>query len=415
MLSSARHPLLLRALFAASLALGCTHCVWLDDFDKFKIGDAGTPDAQSGQSRSDAGGDRCRGVTCGQLDGECVRGSCDPATGECKTVAVPDGQSCFDGNPCTTGDTCKAGECMGQALDCGSWDLECSQGMCDPASGACVFGPNVMSKPCNDANDCTSDDRCAADGSCTGTNVAAGTTCSDFEKCTGTNDKPDQCDGNGSCKPGAPLPAGDECDDGNECTNPDRCASNGSCRGTPIREGQPCQASCSSNTTCQAGTCAPPKGAAPAYNPRCVLNLCGGLETICQDRWMKDRVCECGCGYEDTDCSDACTPRMCASNAATGHKATRWCGRDGKAIDNCPDSLKGDGKCDCGCQFKDPDCEGGACCSDTGKAGCDNKFVEDCVCKHETNADASCCGDKGGTWTQRCADLAVNLGCMICP
>ena len=94
MLSSARTrepavspPRLRRALFAVALALGCTQCVWLDDFDKFKIGDAGTLDAQTGQPRSDAttdattdaaSGDLCRNVSCGAMDAECMRGTCDP-------------------------------------------------------------------------------------------------------------------------------------------------------------------------------------------------------------------------------------------------------------------------------------------------------------------------------------------------
>lgn len=413
--SAAGHPRIFRALFAAALALGGAGCMWLDDFDKFKIGDAGTPDAQTGQGKADAGsGDRCRNVNCGKMDAECMRGMCDPQTGECKAVQVEDGQSCFDGNPCSSGDTCKAGECVGQPIDCSAWDLECSQGMCDPASGKCVFGPN-MSQGCDDLNACTSGERCDQ-GLCRGgTNLAAGSKCDDFNECSGTADKPDQCDGKGVCERGAPVAAGTACDDENECTTNDKCSTSGNCDGTDAREGQSCQTACSTNTTCQSGECKPPADAATAYSPRCVLNLCNELTDLCQERWKNDRVCECGCGYDDADCKDECTPRMCASDAATNHKATRWCGQDGKAIDNCPDSLKGDGKCDCGCQFADPDCEGGACCSATGKSGCDNKFVEDCVCNHATSKDETCCGKDGGSWTDKCAKLAVNLGCMLCP
>jgi hypothetical protein len=411
------HSRLLRVLFAASIAMGfmsSTGCVWLDDFGKFKVGDAGAsvdgPDAQTGQKQTDAGpGDRCRDVNCGKMDAECMRGTCDPATGECKAVAVEDGQSCFDGNPCSSGDRCRAGECAGEAIDCSSWDLVCSQGMCDPETGACSFGPS-MSQTCDDANACTVDDRCNADGLCDGSPAAAGTTCNDFNDCTGTADKSDACDGARTCTPGGSLPMGTTCNDDNECTNNDRCNSSGRCRGANVREGQACETACASNTTCQSGDCKPPSGATVAYDNGCFLNLCHGLNRICRAEWQNDRVCHCGCDFKDSDCEDACSPRMCVSHA--NHKAARWCDKDGQAIDNCPDSLKGDGKCDCGCQFVDPDCNGGACCSDAGKNGCDNAFVRSCVCEHETNGDDSCCKDG---WTQHCADLAVNLGCMLCP
>lgn len=403
-------PRLLRALFALSLAMGSTSCMWLDDFDKFKIGDAGAlPDAQTSQGKADAGpGDRCRDVNCGKMDAECMRGMCDPATGECKAVAVEDGQTCFDGNPCSSGDVCRAGECAGEPIDCSSWDLACSQGMCDPATGACVFGP-TMSKSCDDANPCTLDDRCSDQGVCDGTAAAAGAKCDDFNDCTGTADKADACDGSKGCQPGGPVAQGTSCNDDNECTNNERCNSTGSCVGAPTREGQPCERDCTSNTTCQKGECAPPSGDALGYAPKCLQNYCHGLTSLCRDEWKHDRVCQCGCG-DDSDCNDACSPHMCVSQS--DHKAARWCDKDGKAIDNCPDSLKGDGKCDCGCQFVDPDCSGGACCSDAGKDGCTNAFVRSCVCDAPTTKDDSCCT---GDWTQRCADLAVNLGCMVCP
>jgi len=204
---------------------------------------------------------------------------------------------------------------------------------------------------------------------------------------------------------------GTACDDENECTSSDKCNTSGNCNGTPTREGQKCQTACTSNTTCQRGECLPPAESAPGYDKRCFQNFCGNT-SICQARWQNDRVCQCGCGFDDaSDCADDCSARMCVTQA--DHKAARWCDRNGSAIDNCPDSLKGDGKCDCGCQFADPDCEGAACCSATGKAGCDNKFIEACVCNRETDdGDPSCCTDG---WTQRCADLAVNFGCAICP
>jgi hypothetical protein len=101
---------------------------------------------------------------------------------------------------------------------------------------------------------------------------------------------------------------------------------------------------------------------------------------------------------------------MC--QALGDHKAARWCDTAGKSASNCPDSLKNDGKCDCGCQFEDPDCNGKACCSGTGTKGCNDSYIEECVCDRRPNGDPSCCTAE---WTDRCAELALNLGCMLCP
>jgi hypothetical protein len=267
-----------------------------------------------------------------------------------------------------------------------------------------------MSKECDDLNPCTEHDRCDDKGGCNGPFVAQGTMCSDLESCTGTVAAPDNCDGNGHCSHGGPVAAGTSCDDDNTCTDGDHCDGDGSCIGAAVREGQACGEACAGNMRCQSGECVTVNDAVPTFDKRCVLNFCG-VSNICPDQWQHDFVCQCGCKFEDGDCND-CSARMCQNDQTQGHRAERWCDQSGKAVNNCPDSLKKDGKCDCGCQFVDPDCSGGACCKATGKAGCDDTFVEDCVCNHLTNGAPECCTDG---WTQRCADLAVNLGCMTCP
>jgi hypothetical protein len=415
-------------------------CVWIDDFDKFKVekqaADAG-PDAASGDaspadasradaSASDAGpsdaaaGDAgepsdgsagCKDVDCKALDGPCTHGACNPATGQCEATRIADGQSCFDDNPCTFSERCMAGVCVGQALDCSAFDDECSQGVCDPVSGGCSFGPNRMSQPCDDANPCTLNDRCNSAGICeSGSNAAPGSACTDYNSCSGTDAAPDGCDNSGNCMPGGAVAGGTPCNDDNECTTDDACDGAGACGGAATREGQPCNTACSSNTTCQAGSCVPSSGSVPAYDKQCFFHWCDSA-SLCQTKWKNDRACDCGCPFSDPDCTD-CSERMCQSDAARKHPATSWCDQNGKAIGNCPDSLKGDGKCDCGCQFVDPDCSGGSCCGPTGHGGCANSFVENCVCRHESNPEPSCCT---GEWTQDCADLAVALGCMVCP
>lgn len=395
---------------------GSAGCIWLDDFGKFKIGDAGPrdlPDARadgSDAAADSATSERCKDVDCSDLDGECTKGVCNPASGKCEPQAAKDGTACFDANPCTVADTCNDGECLGEALDCSALDDDCSQGMCDPETGGCTFGPTSTSQSCNDLNGCTLNDRCTGDPDdlCRGELAPSGTVCDDFYSCTGTDAAPDKCDDKGMCQAGAPVAAGTRCDDDNECTISDRCDGEGVCDGDATREGEPCQQACASNTICQDGECSGKDGAVVAYNNQCLTSFCG-ISNICQDKWKTDQVCQCGCGYEDSACS-SCSSYMC--QGLGDHKAARWCDSAGKPSSNCPDSLKNDGKCDCGCQFEDPDCNGGACCSGTSDKGCENSFVEDCVCNNKANGNAECCTNE---WTDRCAELAVNLGCMICP
>ncbi|PKN56175.1 MAG: hypothetical protein CVU56_17465 [Deltaproteobacteria bacterium HGW-Deltaproteobacteria-14] len=61
---------------------------------------------------------RCEGVPkdCSGLDGACVIGLCDGASGACRTAPRPDGGACDDGDACTEGDQCVAGSCAGAAL-----------------------------------------------------------------------------------------------------------------------------------------------------------------------------------------------------------------------------------------------------------------------------------------------------------
>ena len=446
-------------------------CVLIDDFGKFKIkartsdaaaddggsamrsdagSDAGsTKDASGGCKNEDCskldsdcahgecrdgackavpikdgescGGDRCMlckngecnaPKDCKSLDGDCAQGKCNPSTGACEASPANEGKTCFDKNPCSYDETCQAGTCSGKALNCSAYDDECSQGVCDPAAGGCTFGPNRMSQPCDDANPCTLNDKCSSAGRCESTEKApVGTACDDFNPCTGTNAEPDACNSEGDCGVGGSKPEGTVCNDDNECTINDACDDSGLCFGDPTREGERCNTACSKNTVCLAGICKPLGGAVPDYDKRCFLQWCG-FASLCEDRWSHDRLCDCGCPFSDPDCND-CSMRMCESDSTRNHRATVWCDQTGKAIGNCPDSLKGNGRCDCGCQFTDPDCSGGACCGPTGKGGCGNDFIQECVCgKDQSNSDKSCCNDK---WTQRCADLAVALGCMLCP
>ena len=350
---------------------------------------------------------------CSEYDGPCTRGVCNAADGVCATSNINEGNACFDNDPCTVSEKCAAGVCKGVARDCSSFDDQCSSGVCEKDTGRCTYGSPNSSQTCDDFNPCTVNDRCDASGRCLATgNAAQGTPCTDLNECTGTAVMPDVCDGTGTCQSGAPVPAGTTCNDDNECTSPDTCSSGGSCTGAAVREGQACQTACKTANTCKKGSCVNAEGLSRGYNPQCYFNWCGA-ESLCQARWEDDGTCDCGCGFSDTQCNP-CSARMCEQKTMLDHRAAKWCDADGKAISLCPESLKNDGKCDCGCQFADPDCEGDKCCSATGEPGCGNKFIQDCVCERQGGLDAepSCCKQE---WTAACAQLAVQLGCAICP
>ena len=80
-------------------------------------------------------------MECGELDGACETGICDPGLGECTTSNRPDDEVCDDGSPCTLADACSAGACIGASMDCSDLDGICSAGTCNEESGACEERP----------------------------------------------------------------------------------------------------------------------------------------------------------------------------------------------------------------------------------------------------------------------------------
>lgn len=448
-------------LGCAALSVALSGCSLIDDFSNFRIvrGDAGDDDAGASPAADAAvplcGGEDCTKLTslctqgeckngacvatpiregrscsednctvcrsgecnmpkdCSEYDGPCTRGVCNPSDGVCATTNINEGKNCFDNDPCTVSETCVAGKCTGPQRDCSAFSDDCSEGECQKDTGMCTYGTPNSSRTCDDFKACTVNDRCDASGRCIPAGYAAdGAPCTDLNACTGTLLSPDGCDGAGTCRPGDPVVVGTPCDDDNECTDPDSCNSRGACTGSAVREGQACETACKTKNTCQQGACLDAQSTPLGYNPQCYFNWCDA-ESLCQARWENDGNCDCGCSFVDPACND-CSPRMCEAKPTLRHTAAKWCDAMGKAISICPDSLKNDGKCDCGCQFQDPDCSGGRCCGPTGEAGCNNAFVQDCVCQRQLGSDAapSCCTQ---AWTQQCADLAVQLGCMTCP
>ncbi len=225
----------------------------------------------------------------------CTLDTCDPATGQCHSTPVPDGQPCDDNNLCTIGNICQSGvcgtpvvcndgnPCTADTCDpatgaCTSQPLACDDGnpcttdSCDPSTGQCVFTP-TPGAVCNDGNLCTIGDVCVTlSGSnvpvCQGQPKCAGSDPCTTDLCdpaTGTcSSQPVQCDdGNpctlDSCQNGAcvytPV-AGIACDDGDPCTTGDQCVprtvGNPICIGTPVN--------CDDGDACTLDSCEPTTG-----------------------------------------------------------------------------------------------------------------------------------------------------------
>ena len=74
-------------------------------------------------------------VVCPTLDQCHQPGQCDPATGACINMPMPDGTTCQDGNPCTANDVCMTGTCVpGTAYGCDDSDV-CTADACDGTGG----------------------------------------------------------------------------------------------------------------------------------------------------------------------------------------------------------------------------------------------------------------------------------------
>ncbi len=204
-------------------------------------------------------------VTCDTSEDPCLTISCNPGSGECMEIPVPDGEECDDGSACTQDDVCQDGTCEGTALDCDDSN-PCTVDGCLDAQG-CINAPTSGGN-CDDGSKCTSPDTCK-DGVCIGTKID----CEDGNPCTANKCLPNSgCHSevlSGPCEDGDLCTTNDECldsvckgvalvceDDGNFCTN-DYCDPAVGCVHEPNT--LPCDDgnACTLSDHCVQGECVP--------------------------------------------------------------------------------------------------------------------------------------------------------------
>jgi hypothetical protein len=165
-------------------------------------------------------------------DGDvCTDDSCDPASG---CVYTDNTNPCDDGDICTESDQCSAGVCDGVEKDCSALDGACVEGVCNPASGACQASNLPAGTSCSDGDPCTDPDQCDGAGLCapgpdicgeceTPDDCPSGNACQTptcVDNVCGFDDIPDCCLTDA------------QCDDSDICTT-DACVGN-TCDHTPV-------------------------------------------------------------------------------------------------------------------------------------------------------------------------------------
>ncbi len=219
-----------------------------------------------------------KSVTCAAASGPCVQSQCDPGSGKCLTLAIPDGTLCDAPASCASGGQCQAGSCVGAVIQGCNDQNPCTNDTC--VAQACTHTVNVGT-PCDDGNSCSTGEKCDAIGQCgggqNGCNCKVDGDCpDDGDLCNGKF----ECNG-GTCQPKANsvvtcdvskddacqktacdkksgqcvvsvTPAGGACSDGDACTQGDACAG-GKCAGGGT-------ISCDDGVFCTSDGCNPASG-----------------------------------------------------------------------------------------------------------------------------------------------------------
>mgnify|MGYP003111598960 CR=1 FL=1 len=276
-------------------------------------------------------------VDCTGMDSDCTMGVCAAATGLCSAMNINEAGSCDDSDPCTTGETCTTGTCGGgTTTDCSGMDSECTVGVCNSTTGACMAMNSNEGGACDDSDMCTTGSTCTA-GTCGGGSAV---------DCTGLD---------GDCTMGVCNPT------------------NGMCEAQNANEGGACDDSdaCTMGTTCTAGTCGSGSGVCPTGE------MCMGAG-----------VCSCGATMGGGSGAAACTGTYPSCGAGMTCECTT-------GPDSCTNGFvctTGDCACDSDMDCGMGECIGGVCDCD-GMAGAGAACTAGQVCTGTTGpADCSCTG-----------------------
>ncbi len=375
-------------------------------------------------------------VACGDASGPCATPTCDPKTGKCSPVALPDGATCdADGNTCTPDDACKSGACSAGTNVCVcAKDADCAAKedgnlcngtlYCDGATGSCKVNPTtVVSYPTAGDTACLRN-RCAATtGVCAMSAAPEGAGCDDDNPCT-VNDSCTkgtcvsgtiicQCQGDADCA---------KLDDGDPCSGTLFC---------DLSQGGVCAVNPSSVPKCSSDGAACDDGLLCTLGDRCVAGACKPLAVQgCDDKNpCTTDVCDpkVGCVHLPTSkqpCNDGdpCTGGdVCAGGKCSPGKGAPC--DDGKpcTTDTCDAKtgctnapLKEGASCDDGDSCTQGDsCKGGTCSAHTKVVPCDDGVP----CTKPVCSGTSCshvpvpaaCDDKLGCTLDLCHPVS---GCV---
>lgn len=324
----------------------------------------------------------CTGTArdCSSLNTTCAVGRCDEPTARCVAAAANEGATCSDGLSCTVVDVCRAGTCSGRQLDCSSLSTGCLRGSCDPATGQCVALPVADGLACDDGAFCTQGETCLA-GACQGgvPRVCGSTTCA-----SGI------CDETANRCASVPINEGGSCDDGAFCTVTDRCVagactgttmdcsalttactagfcdeSGRRCRAAAAREGQACDDAdgCTDRDACVSGLCRGSAKSCGVSASSCQVGFCDAATGQCSTRPKADGA-SCSDGFLCTT-RDTCQAGTCIGAAVNCASSDGQCtvGACNEATGACVATPKVDGtSCNdaLGCTLNDA-CAAGRC------------------------------------------------------
>ena len=261
------------------------------------------------------GGEPCEACSTGDAAG-CAVAAC--TAGACVITLLADGTKCDDNDKCTSGETCQKGKCTGAPLDCSALDGPCVVGTCDGATGLCQATNRSVGFPCSDGQYCTVGDYCKGGVCVSGkprecSDACNTGTCNEQTNTCDTQPLPDdtpcasagECISGGVCLSGAcsltPLPVGTSCGSlGQKCCGtrccttiqPVCCASESLCcsMGSSCCGAKCCNAgtTCCGTTCCSLGsTCCPSKVCCPLSTTCCGTNCCSFGQKCCPDNTCK--------------------------------------------------------------------------------------------------------------------------------